>query len=121
MCLMRADRIICVSNTEKEQLVVNYPHIENKVKIIPNGIDLKAIQKAKPHEQDQTNLLYIGRLEKYKNIDRIIHAMKALPDDHQFNVIGSGPDKDRLINMAMELGVEKKVKFLGNVTDSVLY
>jgi glycosyltransferase involved in cell wall biosynthesis len=119
--LNKADKIICVSKTEKDRLAQTFPGVDKKISIIPNGVNISLIGKAKPYEQVGHTLLYAGRLERYKNIDKAILAMKDLPADYNFNVIGIGPDKIRLENLAKELELTDRVRFLGHISESELH
>ena len=41
-------------------------------------------------------VLTVGRLERYKNVDRIIDAFRGLPVPATLVVVGDGPDRGRL-------------------------
>jgi glycosyltransferase involved in cell wall biosynthesis len=47
-----ARTIICVSEFEKNLIIRDFHPSENKIKVIPNGINLKDIQKAQPYDFD---------------------------------------------------------------------
>jgi len=84
-----------------------------------NGINMKD-WKAYPEEQ---NPLYIGmsaRLAGVKGIDRAILAMekvvKEIPEA-QLHILGDGPDREKLIQMSVDKGLEKSIHFHGFVKD----
>jgi glycosyltransferase involved in cell wall biosynthesis len=118
----RADTIICVSNYEKNLIERDFPRIDlKKMTIIPNGINLEPIQNARPFEIDEKILLYIGRLEKYKNIDLIIRALKLLPDYHFYIIGSSGSYKPELLNLIAEMKLDDRVRILEHVSDAEKY
>ncbi len=83
--LKMMDKIICVSEFVKKQLV---PNIDSKKLInIPNMIDVK---KNKEYVSDtkKDDLLFVGKLYPAKGADILIKAMKGL--DQKLMVVGEG-------------------------------
>lgn len=115
--LKKADRIICVSNTEKSDLQSKFKIHDEKITIIPSGVDVEKMNIAEPFEFNGKLVLYVGRLEKYKNIHVTIQAMKYLPDDYRFHIIGNGPYRQGLENLIRDLSLENRVKILSNVSN----
>ncbi|MFC1608195.1 glycosyltransferase family 4 protein [Candidatus Latescibacterota bacterium] len=67
-------------------------------------------------------LVTVGRLVERKGHDlvlRTLSMMKSHPDLH-YVIAGSGPDLERLESLALELGVDERVTFLGRVDESEL-
>lgn len=116
----KADKIICVSEYERELIKRNFKMSEDKMVIVPNGISLKEIREAKPFDFDGNLILYVGRLEKYKNIHLVIKAMKFLPESY-FYIGGTGSYEKELRNLIHKLGLEGRVKLLGFVPDGEKY
>jgi glycosyltransferase involved in cell wall biosynthesis len=61
-------------------------------------------------------LVYCGRLVPRKGVDRsiqILAAARAAGADIQFDILGDGPEKKRLTDLAASLGVASFVRFLG--------
>ena len=65
-------------------------------------------------------LLSVARLVPRKGIDVVIGAMRRLPPDVHYRVVGSGPDEQRLRNLAAAIGVGERVHFLGRLNDTSL-
>ncbi|SVD27918.1 uncharacterized protein METZ01_LOCUS380772 [marine metagenome] len=57
-------------------------------------------------------LLALGRLHTNKAFDVLLNAVALLPD-HWLWIAGSGPEERALRIQARELGIEKRVRFLG--------
>lgn len=53
----------------------------------------------------------------YRNgIDILIQACALIKLNYELTIAGDGPEKDRLENLAIKLGIINRVKFLGRVT-----
>ena len=96
------------------------------VKVIHNGIDFKKIESVKPSEEE-SDIVFAGRLIKDKNVDVLIKAISLIRreiSDIKCIIIGDGPEKEKLMKLAKELGVENNVKFVGfleNHDDVIAY
>lgn len=105
---------VAVSPFTKDRLIslgVN----NNKISIIPNGIDIEQIRQVQPAENG-CDVLFAGRLIKDKNVDILIKSL-ALLKEQKFEItckiIGDGPEKNKLINMTKYLNLQSNIKFLG--------
>ncbi|MBA7708709.1 D-inositol-3-phosphate glycosyltransferase [subsurface metagenome] len=61
-------------------------------------------------------VLFVGVLEKVKNIPNLLRATKQILSAHiktLFLIIGSGPEKDHLEVLSQELGIAEHVRFPG--------
>jgi phosphatidylinositol alpha-mannosyltransferase len=72
-------------------------HIPGHYTIIPNGIDLEHFSPdALPIERfsdDKVNILFVGRLEKRKGLDRLLKAYKKVKQEHancRLIIVGPG-------------------------------
>jgi len=118
----RSDRIIGVSGAEAESLVATFPHAAAKTEVISNGVDVKRLQSAprSPTADGRRILLAAGRLDHYKQVDRIVAAMPYLCDDFVLEITGDGPAHDDLANLIHSQGLEGDVHLLGRVPDDTL-
>jgi glycosyltransferase involved in cell wall biosynthesis len=77
----------------------------------------------KSAEQDRQNnkpiqLIFVGRLEPVKRVDRILQALNTLQENGKFvrlTVIGDGSQRKKLEELADNLGVRNSVEFTGRV------
>ncbi len=60
-------------------------------------------------------LLYAGRVCADKNLQQVVRALALLPEQVMFVVVGTGDYQSRLLQLARELGVEQRVRFVGQV------
>ena len=113
----KAAKAITVCNALKEEMVALGA---DPAKILPlrNGVDLGLFQPVDRAQMRQKlgmqrfTLLSVGLLEPRKGHELIIQAMPDMPDVDLF-IAGSGPDRQKLENLARSLGVAQSVRFLG--------
>jgi len=88
---------------------------------IPNGIDLAQIQAIRPFPPfTSPTVFYVGMLNKRKGVDDLIRAIPSVKNeikDVKVYIAGTGPELNKLKNLAKSLGLEENVSFLGFITD----
>jgi len=68
-------------------------------------------------------VIFVGELIRRKNIEAFINAASEVIKNHPrtlFLIIGEGPEKMRLLNMVIRLGLRQNVKFEGKVANQHL-
>jgi len=65
-------------------------------------------------------VLSVGRLETIKRVDLAIHALAHAPSDVTLVVAGTGSQDAPLRALAVSLGLDARVRFVGNVDDDAL-
>jgi glycosyltransferase involved in cell wall biosynthesis len=96
-------------------------------RIVPlrNGVDLQRFSLLDKDAAraalglDAFTLLSVGQLVPHKGHDIAIRALPQLPDV-KLLVAGSGPDRERLEQLARELGVSERVRLVGPVPQTEL-
>ena len=117
--LAQADAIICVSQAERERLIADLHVAPERTIVIPNGVDAYAgSQPVGP--KDTYQILCVGRLQAYKQVDRVLAALALLPEPFRLAVIGDGPQCASLEAQARNSGIAHRVTFLGAVSDDML-
>lgn len=91
------------------------------IAIVPNGIDLrKYTTNGDIIKPDRKSVLFVGRLEKRKGVMYLLRAMREVQQrlpDVCVDIVGDGPDRQKLQDMTKELGL-KHVTFHGKVDDA---
>ncbi len=90
-----------------------------KIVIIPNGIDLKKYKETEKKAVQHKTILYIGRLEKRKGLKYLLEAFQLLTKNHpdaRLLIAGDGPLRSKLEEWVHENKVPR-VKFLGFISD----
>ena len=111
----RADRIIANSRFTAKR--VGECGLKGSVSIVPCGVDATKLSRTPAHVP---TILFIGRLVARKGCDHLIDALPRVRrklGDVRLEIIGNGPDKERLAALAAHLDVQQCVEFLGNVPD----
>lgn len=102
------------------------------IEVIPNGVDLKKYNSMLGRSNLQKlDIITTSRLVYKNGIDILVRAMAVvaseakkssedrrglwLGDDVKLRILGSGPDEQKLKNLAAELGIADSVEFLGHI------
>lgn len=62
-------------------------------------------------------VFYLGRLDSAKRVDLLLQAMSRTTTAIRAVIAGSGPDLERLQKLVQSLKIEKRVEFLGRVSE----
>ena len=102
----------------REDLSVTKP-----VFTVPLGVDLEAIGAAAP-STTSTDVLYAGRLMDHKGVDILLRAVSIVARTRaelRCAIVGDGPERVVLEQLAHELRIAEHVSFLGFLPDDELY
>jgi glycosyltransferase involved in cell wall biosynthesis len=116
-----AAQTICSSRVEADLLCRALPTAADRVRVVPEAVDVAAIRSAQPFSTANAVVLTVGRLARDKRVDRVIAAMAGLTPVFELVVIGDGPARRRLRDFAADLQVASRVRFVGRVPDADLY
>lgn len=119
--LHQGAHILCVSETESKVLKSMYPMAADRIGVAALGVDIEAIQAARPFFGQGTVVVATGPLERHRGIDKAIASVAALEPGVRLAVIGDGPDRGRLVARAADLRVSASVHFVGAASDPDLY
>ena len=93
----------------------------SSIEVVHNGIDLERFTPGGPElRAERPTLLYVGRIKRYKGIDLILQAVRLLQDmgvDVRLRVAGGGDHLPALQRLASRLELERRVEFLGFVSE----
>ena len=106
--------------------------VEKEVTIVPNSVELSAFDqclkdpdallKARKSMKIQPGCraaIFVGRLGAEKSVDDLLRfwseSLNPAKDKIHLVIVGDGPDKNELINLARILGIERYVTFMGRV------
>ncbi len=110
---------IAVSEAAKRTIAAHFP---GDYEIVPNAIDVGRFAAPAPRPTamcpDRRGVLYVGRLEPRKGVDRLIAAMVTVQrhvPNAQLVVVGDGPDRVALEAQAAHSGVA--AVFVGRADD----
>lgn len=97
------------------------------IEIVPNGIDTEKSIKSKVHKvQSQKIIITTSRLVPKNGVDILIEAVselkkEGLSGEIQCQILGSGPEEEKLKELTRILGLSNDVVFLGHIDPEVVY
>lgn len=114
----KADRVIAVSDYTKKMLIKHYGIVEWKIEVVHNAVqpNVSIYQKSHHLETDDKIVLFLGRMTMQKGPDYFLKMAKLVLDHMKsvkFVMAGDGDMMHQVINMAIELGIERNVLFSG--------
>ncbi|MGC8988476.1 glycosyltransferase, partial [Infirmifilum sp.] len=89
-----------VSRTEASRVLEHYPKADGKLIIIPNGVE-EDVQGYKWTGEGSDYIIYAGRIERYKNLEKAIETAKQL--ELKLLVIGEGSYRSKLETKARKM------------------
>lgn len=113
-----ADRIIAVSGYTKNLLMKHYGIAEDKIDVVHNAVkpNLETYQKIHNIEKTDQTVLFLGRMTMQKGPDYFLKMAKKvleLKKNVKFIMAGNGDMMEQVVNMAVNLGIERNVLFSG--------
>lgn len=107
-----------VANSKGLYKLAKHFYDKQAIKIIPNGVDVDVFQAESTDEKKKTyQILFVSRLIERKGLQFIIPQMKSLQEacDRKvmLTVVGDGPYRKVLENLAVDEGVAESVVFAG--------
>ena len=120
--------IVCVSNYTKKTFLDNYSTLYSKTLSITNPLNEQIILEASVHppnvvhEIDSKRFLIvsIGRLsmvKQFKSIPGIAFQLKSLGCEFVWYIIGTGREKDHILDMILKYNMEDNVIMLGELSN----
>ena len=146
--LARAAAICTVSNTMVQEISRHFPTEPKRVRLIPHGsdhlpihprepgplhaegVDLSAepdsgrmgIGSRKKLRDDRPPILYLGHLERRKNLNLLLDTIARDPSLPHLLLVGRAKNSEgqRLAARTRELGIESRISILGPVREHLL-
>ena len=113
------DFFVSVSQSNAQKIKNRY---QKKVEVIPNGVNTKLF-KPNPEVRKKMRqllglenkkvLISVGRIVGWKGYQLVIKALKTLPEDYVYVLIGEGEYLKELKTLANKLNLTNRVIFLG--------
>ena len=122
-------RILAPTEKEKEHLVQYYHVSKDRIGVVPCGVNLNlfrpmngaAARRQLGLDSEDSVLLFVGRFDPLKGIDRLLSTMTHLKHRENLRLVIIGGDGDqspefqRLQAVSAELGIQNAVSFVGRV------
>ncbi|MDQ1278975.1 MAG: alpha-maltose-phosphate synthase [Thermoproteota archaeon] len=114
--LNACDKVIAVSKEDKNDIMECYGIEEQRIEVIPNGIDIKKFRRRenpsilKKYLISKPYVLFLGRLSRQKGVFDAVEASSSLPKGVKLVVVTGKADE-----IGLEEELDKKVKSAGNI------
>ena len=122
-------RIFAPTQREKERLINFYSASPSKIGVVPCGVDLELFcpmnqstaRRQLGFNPEDTLVLFVGRFDSMKGLDRLLEAMRYLKHRRHLRLIIVGGDGihtlegQRLLGLARTFGVEDSIAFIGRI------
>jgi len=127
-------RIIAATKREKRELIQYYHASPENIGVVPGGVNMELF---KPVEKDFARqqlgvekeikmILYVGRIDPIKGINRLLEAGAYLPNKQEFKLVIIGgndqpqPELEKLRRLSQALDIHDSVIFAGRVKQEEL-
>jgi len=112
-----ASGIACVSRSLRQDLVTRGLVDTTDVEIIPNPVDPMFFRSPTKDQSDASKfrLITVTRLVPHKRVDLLLRAVSTLPSTVVLTVVGNGPSRRSLENLATALNIDDQVRFTGTL------
>lgn len=112
----RTNRNICVSELSRRRLI-NAMGNSIEANVVYNGVDTDIFSPSNKIDAPSTlTILSVGRLDAIKGQNKVLRAMAGLVAKFpslRCEIIGEGTERDRLMALTRELGIDQRVDMLG--------
>ena len=118
-----SDAVTAVSENLKQE-TLKYFNIKNEIKTIPNFIDMSLYRQKEDMElrnqfakKDEFLLSHISNFRKVKRVEDVVSIFNKVSEEipAKLLMIGDGPERLKAEQLCRQLGITKKVKFLGKL------
>ena len=117
-------KIVCISSKVKDVLMDKMKLPEQQLIVIENGINLAIINNANAlkrsdfsYSTDDCILIMVAAFRKEKDHYTLFKALQQLPPKYKLILVGDGERKKELTNLSDNLGLRKRINFLGVRSD----
>ncbi len=114
--LRAADRVVAVSGDIAREAETWCPGAGAKIRVIPNGIDLRPLRSVAPRQNGREYIAFVGRLVWEKDAGTLILAFGAAQEEIgpvDLVMAGTGPEEGRLRELARGCPYPERICFLG--------
>jgi glycosyltransferase involved in cell wall biosynthesis len=113
--IRRSQRLITISEFTRQRLLNHYPTAQDRVDVVPIGVEDRITSSRWTPEGQGRYLLTISTLHPHKNLDTLLRAYALFARDHPgipLIVAGlKGNAAESLLALRRELGLDRQVEF----------
>jgi glycosyltransferase involved in cell wall biosynthesis len=114
-------RLVTVSGESKQLMAAKWGWPEQRVEVIPNGVDTELFSPSEPREDGQRLVVgSVGNLRPVKNHALLVNACAELVKsgvDLELRIAGEGEERENLTALASRSGLKERLKLAGSLDD----
>lgn len=114
--LKHSAAVTTVSRWLKEETEALVPGVHPTVAPMPVATD----RFSPGASRDGRRLLFVGRLTPQKGAEHLVHALAAMKVEASLDIVGDGPNRSSLEQLAQQLGVTARIRWHGQLAQSDL-
>ena len=114
--LKHSSAVTTVSRWLKEETEALVPGVDPTVAPMPVATELFGPGDSR----DGQRLLFVGRLTTQKGVEHLLHALAEMKTTPSLDIVGDGPDRPSLEQLAQQLGVASRIRWHGQLAQSDL-
>ena len=119
-----SDVVTSVSESLKRDTLRLF-NVDKDIKVIPNFIGLQKMERVSPCKRsvmasaDELIVTHISNFRKVKRVDDVVRVFYGIQQQlpAKLIMVGDGPEREIADQLCKDLGIKKKVLFLGNTSD----
>ena len=100
-------------------------NVDKDIKVIPNFIGLQKTERVSPCKRsvmasaDELIVTHISNFRKVKRVDDVVRVFYGIQQQlpAKLIMVGDGPEREIADQLCKDLGIKKRVLFLGNTSD----
>jgi glycosyltransferase involved in cell wall biosynthesis len=112
---LRAGTKILVSNNETKKIIIDeYNVMQEKISIVPNGVDLSMFDITK--KKNPKKVVFAGAMYYHRGLDVLLETIPLVIEkipDAKFVLLGSGTEMDKLKQIVSKNKLDNSVEFKG--------
>jgi len=113
--LQNTDKIFVVNESVKKIIINEYKIREDRISVIPNGIDIKKFEKKIKNEQTFT-VIFSGVMYYHRGLDILLDSISKVVlkiPNIKVVLLGDGPEMEKLKEISQKRNLRKNIKFKG--------
>ena len=129
LIMKQAAKIFSISNSTTQKTLAKYNLPKEKFATITPGVTTSFTDKINLNLRadlgylpDDFIILVINHLVARKGVDDVMRAVAKIDDEKiKLLIVGKGPERENLENLAKELNIANRIKFMGRVDEVESY
>ncbi|MEP6550697.1 MAG: glycosyltransferase, partial [Gemmatimonadales bacterium] len=114
--LKHSAAVTTVSRWLKDETEALVPGVHPTVAPMPVATDLFS----PGNSRNGKHLLFVGRLNDQKGVEHLLHTMSSMKTPVSLDIVGDGPNREALKQLAQQLGINSRVEWHGALPQSGL-